>query len=172
MSNDDPFNYTQVVNNTAEISVISNNPLTFKSNCLQSKVGLWTLMIAENAVVSISFCYAPDRWFGVVTHSQSACSQGLGWSGSRYNAWHKSRSVEISEVPLCSTLGVYLDQPAGLLNLEDVKDVKEGEEGAGGKEVKLLHQVKSFFSGKMKRGVKGTFLLELFLYGIYTLKRP
>lgn len=79
-------------------------------------------------------------------------SWGLGWSGSSYNAWHNSQTLEILEVPLCSTLGVYLDQPAGLLNFYMVEEVKEGEEGAGGKEVKLLHQFKSSFPQKMVPG--------------------
>lgn len=79
-------------------------------------------------------------------------SWGLGWSGSSYNAWHKGDSVEITGIPMCSTLGVYLDQPAGILNFYAVEEVKDGEEGAGGKEVKLLHPVRSSFKEKMIPG--------------------
>lgn len=79
-------------------------------------------------------------------------SWGLGWSGSCYNAWHKSHSIEITEIPKCSTIGVYLDQPAGILNFYAVDEVKEGEESTGGKEVKLLQQVRSSFKEKMLPG--------------------
>lgn len=53
---------------------------------------------------------------------------------------------------MCSVVGVYLDQPAGILNFYAVEEVKDGEEGAGGKEVKLLHQVRSSFNEKMIPG--------------------
>lgn len=79
-------------------------------------------------------------------------SWGLGWSGSSYHAWHKSQSIEIMEVPRCSTIGVYLDQPAGILNFYAVEEAREGEESTGGKEVKLLQQVKSSFKEKMIPG--------------------
>lgn len=79
-------------------------------------------------------------------------SWGLGWSGSSYHFWHKGLSVEITDVPQCSTIGVYLDQPAGILNFYAVEMVKEGEDGAEEKEVKLLRQVKSSFKEKMLPG--------------------
>uniref|UniRef100_A0A3Q3VNP1 SPRY-associated domain-containing protein n=1 Tax=Mola mola TaxID=94237 RepID=A0A3Q3VNP1_MOLML len=77
----------------------------------------------------------------------------LVWSGSSYHAWHKSQSVEISEVPMCSTIGVYLDQPAGILNFCAVQEVREGEEHTGGREVKLLQQVRSSFKEKLIPGM-------------------
>lgn len=74
-------------------------------------------------------------------------SWGFGWSGSCYYAWHKSQSVEITDVPLCTTIGIYLDQPAGVLNFYAV------EEGPGSaKEVKLLQQVKGSFTEKLIPG--------------------
>ncbi|KAF7661180.1 hypothetical protein LDENG_00267210 [Lucifuga dentata] len=79
-------------------------------------------------------------------------SWALGWSGSSYHAWHKGQSMEISEVPKCSILGVYLDQPAGILNFYAVEEVKEGEESTGRKEVKLLQQVMSSFKEKLMPG--------------------
>lgn len=79
-------------------------------------------------------------------------SWGLGWSGSSYNAWHESQNTEIMGIPKFSTLGVYLDQPAGILNYYAVQEVKEGEESTGGKEVILLHQVKTSFTEKVMPG--------------------
>lgn len=79
-------------------------------------------------------------------------SWGIGWSGSSYHAWHNGQSTEIEGIPKCSIMGVYLDQPAGILHFYAVDDVKEGEEGTGGKEVKLLQQVKSSFEEKVMPG--------------------
>lgn len=79
-------------------------------------------------------------------------SWGIGWSGSSYHAWHNGQSFEIMEIPKSSTMGVYVDQPAGILNFYAVEEVKEGEEGTGGKEVKLLQQIKSLFKEKMIPG--------------------
>lgn len=53
---------------------------------------------------------------------------------------------------MCSTIGVYLDQPAGILNFYAVQEVREGEEGTAGMEVKLLQQVNSCFKEKMIPG--------------------
>lgn len=79
-------------------------------------------------------------------------SWGFGWSGSSYHAWHNGRSKEIVGVPKCSTIGVYLDQPAGILNFYTVEEVTEEEENTGAKEVKLLQEVRSSFSAKMLPG--------------------
>lgn len=75
-------------------------------------------------------------------------SWGLGWSGSSYYAWHKGQCTAIAEIPKCSIIGVYLDQPGGVLNFYAVEEVIEGEE-RNGKEVKLLKQFKSAFEEKM-----------------------
>lgn len=79
-------------------------------------------------------------------------SWGLGWNGSSYHAWFNSKSTEIVEIPQCSVIGVYLDQPAGILNFYAVEEVKEGEEGTGAKEVTLLQQYKASFKEKMMPG--------------------
>ncbi|XP_030626049.1 tripartite motif-containing protein 16-like [Chanos chanos] len=70
-------------------------------------------------------------------------SWGLGWAGSCYHAWHKGINQEIHEVPQRSTIGVYLDQPAGILSFYAVEPAAEGEGGSGRKEVKLLHRFKN-----------------------------
>lgn len=115
--------------------------------------GYWEVEFTGWVVLGVAYeCAARRNSEGPCGFGENEESWGLGWSGSSYSAWHKSQTVEILEVPLCSTLGVYLDQPAGLLNFYTVEEVKEGEEGAGGKEVELLHQVKSSFSGKMIPG--------------------
>ena len=115
--------------------------------------GYWEVEFSGWIVVGVAYERAGRR------NNEGPCglgeneeSWGLGWSGSCYNAWHKSHSIEITEIPKCSTIGVYLDQPAGILNFYAVDEVKEGEESPGGKEVKLLQQVRSSFKEKMLPG--------------------
>ncbi|XP_056157653.1 stonustoxin subunit beta-like [Lampris incognitus] len=80
-------------------------------------------------------------------------SWGFGWGGSCYHAWHNGRSTEFTDLPRSPVLGVYLDQPGGILNFYAVEEAKEGgREGAGRKEVRLLQQVKGSFRQKMLPG--------------------
>ncbi|XP_060883591.1 stonustoxin subunit beta-like [Labrus mixtus] len=115
--------------------------------------GYWEAEYTGWVVIGVAYERAGRR------NSQGACglgeneeSWGLGWSGSSYYAWHNSQSVEIPDVSKSSTIGVYLDQPTGVLNFYAVEEVKEGEESTGGKEVKLLQQIKSTFKEKMIPG--------------------
>ncbi|XP_072229025.1 tripartite motif-containing protein 16-like protein [Leuresthes tenuis] len=64
-------------------------------------------------------------------------SWGLCWSGMRYQFWFNGLHKDINDVPFCSTIGVYIDQPAGILSFYIVTG-----EGAQ-REVRLLHEVKT-----------------------------
>lgn len=115
--------------------------------------GYWEVEFSGWVVVGVAYERAGRR------NNQGACgfgendeSWGCGWSGCNYNAWYNSRTIDIVDIPKCSIIGVYLDQPAGILNFYAVKEVKEGEEGTGGKEVVLLQQIKSSFTEKMIPG--------------------
>ncbi|GLD57450.1 pleckstrin homology domain-containing family A member 4 isoform X1, partial [Lates japonicus] len=75
--------------------------------------GYWEVEYSGWVVVGVAYERAGRR------NSDGSCglgeneeSWGLGWSGSSYHAWHNGRSTEISEIPKCSVIGVYLDQPA------------------------------------------------------------
>ncbi|XP_035853215.1 stonustoxin subunit beta-like [Sander lucioperca] len=79
--------------------------------------GYWEVEFSGWVVVGVAYERAGRR------NSDGSCgleeneeSWAIGWSGSHYHAWHKGRLVQIMEIPKYSTIGVYLDQPAGILN--------------------------------------------------------
>uniref|UniRef100_A0A7N8YG73 B30.2/SPRY domain-containing protein n=2 Tax=Mastacembelus armatus TaxID=205130 RepID=A0A7N8YG73_9TELE len=73
-------------------------------------------------------------------------SWGLGWSGSCYEIWFNGLHKDITDIPYCSTIGVYIDQPAGIISFYAVAG--EGAE----REVKLLHKVKTTIEKKILPG--------------------
>lgn len=74
-------------------------------------------------------------------------SWGLCWSGTHYQIWYNGIDKDINNVPYCSTIGVYLDQPAGIISFYAVTG--EGAE----REVELLYKVKSTLDNKILPGV-------------------
>ncbi|XP_029978144.1 stonustoxin subunit beta-like [Sphaeramia orbicularis] len=73
-------------------------------------------------------------------------SWGLCWSGSMYQIWFNGVNKDISDVTFSPTIGVYIDQPAGIINFYTVTGV--GAE----KEVKLLHRVQTTIEKKLLPG--------------------
>ncbi|XP_029384245.1 tripartite motif-containing protein 16-like protein [Echeneis naucrates] len=73
-------------------------------------------------------------------------SWGLGWSGTCYQIWFNGINKDINGVPFCSRIGVYIDQPAGIISFYTVTG--EGAE----REVKLLHKVKTVIMKKILPG--------------------
>ncbi|XP_076027078.1 tripartite motif-containing protein 16 [Genypterus blacodes] len=71
-------------------------------------------------------------------------SWGAGWSGSCYQVWHNGENVDV-ELPLGSTMGVYVDHPAGIVKFLLV-------EGDAEKEVRLIHKFKANFKEKVFPG--------------------
>ncbi|XP_047465186.1 stonustoxin subunit beta-like [Mugil cephalus] len=95
---------------------------------------------------------ATDEGAGRRAHSgpsglgENEQSWGLCWSGTSYQFWFNGENRDINNVPYCSTIGVYLDQPAGILNFYTVAG--EGVQ----REVTLLHQVKISIDSKILPG--------------------
>lgn len=73
-------------------------------------------------------------------------SWGLCWSGTRYQIWFNGMNKDIYDVPYSSTIGVYVDQPAGIINFYAVTG--EGAE----REVRLLQKVKTTTDKKILPG--------------------
>ncbi|XP_040924425.1 stonustoxin subunit beta-like isoform X2 [Betta splendens] len=73
-------------------------------------------------------------------------SWGLCWSGSGYQFWFNGVNKDINDVPYCSTIGVYVDQPAGIIGFYAISG-----EGAG-REVRLLHKVRTTITKKVLPG--------------------
>uniref|UniRef100_A0A4W5L1Q9 Zgc:195001 n=1 Tax=Hucho hucho TaxID=62062 RepID=A0A4W5L1Q9_9TELE len=74
---------------------------------------------------------------------ENESSWGAGWAGSCYHIWHNGENVEV-ELPLCNTMSIYLDQPAGIIKFFIV----EGE-GEAEKEVQLIHKFKTDLNEKI-----------------------
>ncbi|XP_017273780.1 tripartite motif-containing protein 16-like protein [Kryptolebias marmoratus] len=73
-------------------------------------------------------------------------SWGLCWSGMRYEIWYNGSHQDINDVSFCSPIGVYIDQPAGIINFYTVTG--EGAE----KEVEVLHKIKTRIEKKVLPG--------------------
>ncbi|KAK2916285.1 hypothetical protein QQF64_024779 [Cirrhinus molitorella] len=73
-------------------------------------------------------------------------SWGVGWAGSCYHVWHNGENIEF-QAPLCPTISIYADQPAGIIKFFLVQD---GENGS--KEVRLIHRFSTNFKEKLFPG--------------------
>lgn len=73
-------------------------------------------------------------------------SWGLCWSGTQYEIWFNGIKKDITDVPFCSTIGVYLDQPAGIISFYAVTG--EGAE----QEAQLLHKVETSMDQRILPG--------------------
>lgn len=73
-------------------------------------------------------------------------SWGLCWSGTLYEVWFNGTKKDINNVPFCSTIGVYLDQPAGIISFYALTG--EGEE----REAQLVYKVETTMDQKILPG--------------------
>lgn len=76
-------------------------------------------------------------------------SWGLCWAGTRYQLWFNGLPKDILDFPYSSTLGVYIDQPAGIMNFYIITEGGEGAE----REAILLQKVKIPTDKKILPGV-------------------
>lgn len=133
--------------------ITSVHKVLCKEGILGSR-GYWEMEYSGWVVIGVAYEGAGRRnKDGPCGLGENEESWGLGWSGSSYHAWHNGRITQIVELPRCSTIGVYVDQPVGVIDFYAVEDVIEGGEGNGKKEVKLLKQFKSSLKEKIMPGL-------------------
>lgn len=77
---------------------------------------------------------------------ENELSWGMGWAGSCYHVWHDGKNMEV-QAPLCHTIGIYADQPAGIIKFYLVED---GENGS--KQVRLIHRFQTVINEKLYPG--------------------
>ncbi|XP_062264500.1 tripartite motif-containing protein 16 [Platichthys flesus] len=115
-----------------------------KENLLGHR-GYWEVDYAGWVVIGVVCESAPRKaQEGACGLGENTGSWGVGWSGSCYQVWHNGENVDVKLSP-SSTMGIYVDQPAGIIKFLTL-------EGEGEKEVRLIHKFKAnvqekFFPG-------------------------
>ncbi|KAM6904690.1 tripartite motif-containing protein 16-like protein [Xenentodon cancila] len=106
--------------------------------------GYWEVDYDGWVVVGVVSESAPRKGQDPCGIGENSCSWGVGWSGSCYQVWHNSENMDF---PLTSTptIGIYVDQPAGIIKFVLV-------EGDNEKEVQLIHKFKTSFKEKVFPG--------------------
>ncbi|KAM9457045.1 tripartite motif-containing protein 16-like [Clarias gariepinus] len=103
--------------------------------------GYWEVDYEGWAVIGVVYASIGRKTeHGACALGENDASWAVGWGGRNYQAWHDEESVEI-HCDQGKTIGVYVDQPAGILAFYLV----EGEP----KKVKLLHRYKTSFKEKL-----------------------
>ncbi|XP_077591126.1 tripartite motif-containing protein 16 [Stigmatopora nigra] len=103
--------------------------------------GYWELDYSGWVVIG-AVAESSPRKDGPCGLGENALSWGVGWSGSCYQVWHDGENVDV-EMPPGNMLGVYVDQPAGLVKFFLVEG--QGEE----REVRLVHKFKTAVREKL-----------------------
>ncbi|AWP19264.1 putative tripartite motif-containing protein 16-like protein [Scophthalmus maximus] len=121
-----------------------HSPQVLCKESLLGHRGYWEVDYDGWVVIGVVCESAPRKGHeGPSGLGENAGSWGVGWSGSCYQVWHNGENVDV-QLPLSSTMGVYVDQPAGILKFLSV----EGE----GEEVRLIHKFKANVQEKLLPG--------------------
>lgn len=109
----------------------------------------WEVLYSGWVVIGVTYEGAGRRaGDGPCGLGENEESWGLGWAGSCYDAWHKGINSRVEDADQCCTIGVYVDQPAGLLCFYAVETERDSQK----KQVKLLHRFKNSIKEKILPG--------------------
>ncbi|MEQ2261561.1 hypothetical protein XENORESO_012047, partial [Xenotaenia resolanae] len=145
---------TKVCRRTKEVCPVLDGPERYEYSpqvlCKESiwnRRAYWEVEYTGWVAVGATYDKAARRVYsGLSGLGENEQSWGMCWSGSCYQIWFNCNHEDISEVPFCPTIGMYIDQPAGIINFYIVPS--EGAE----KEVRLLYQVKTTIEEKILPG--------------------
>ncbi|CAG5897278.1 tripartite motif-containing protein 16 [Menidia menidia] len=119
-----------------------HSPQVLSKEALLGFRGYWEVDFDGWVVIGVVLESSPRKGQEVPCGlGENGSSWGAGWSGSCYQVWHNSEHVEV-QLPLTSTMGVYVDQPAGVITFLLV-------EGEAQKEVRLIHKFKASLEEKV-----------------------
>ena len=129
--------------NAKECQKLTVHQMIYFLQCVSSKVlckegiwnmrGYWEVEFSGWVVIGATYEGAARKAnSGPSGIGENEESWGLCWTGSCYEVWFNSINNVIKNVPFCPTVGVYIDQPAGIICFYTVS----GDEGE--KEVSLL----------------------------------
>ncbi|XP_041673225.1 tripartite motif-containing protein 16 [Cheilinus undulatus] len=122
-----------------------HSPQVLCKESLQGHRGYWEVDYGGWVVIGVVCDSAPRKGQdGPCGLGENSGSWGAGWSGSCYQVWHNGENVDVT-LPDTSRMGVYVDQPAGIIKFL----VVEGEEE---KEVRLIHKFKADIQEKIYPG--------------------
>uniref|UniRef100_A0A3B5KWL7 B30.2/SPRY domain-containing protein n=1 Tax=Xiphophorus couchianus TaxID=32473 RepID=A0A3B5KWL7_9TELE len=145
---------SKVCRRTKEVCPVLDGPERYEYSpqvlCKESiwkRRAYWEVEFSGWVAVGATYDQAARRAYsGMSGLGENEQSWGLCWAGSCYQIWFDCDHEDISDVPFCSRIGMYVDQPAGIINFYAVAG--EGAE----KEVRLLHRVTTTMEKKILSG--------------------
>ncbi|XP_034046319.1 tripartite motif-containing protein 16 [Thalassophryne amazonica] len=119
-----------------------HSPQVLCKDGLLGNRGYWEVDYSGWVVIGAVFETAPRKeQDGSCGIGENESSWGAGWSGSCYQVWHNGENVDI-ELPMTPTMGIYIDQPAGIIKFLLV-------EGEDEKEVRLIQKINTNIKEKI-----------------------
>ncbi|TMS14744.1 Tripartite motif-containing protein 16 [Larimichthys crocea] len=110
-----------------------HSPQVLCKENLKGNRGYWEVDYDGWVVIGLVCESAPRKsQDGPCGLGENSGSWGCGWSGSNYQVWTNGENVDVP-LPLSSTMGIYIDQPAGIIKFLVVL-------GEAEKEVRQIHK--------------------------------
>ncbi|XP_061568295.1 tripartite motif-containing protein 16 [Cololabis saira] len=118
-----------------------HSPQVLSKQGLQGQRGYWEVDYEGWVVIGLVSESAPRKGPDPCGIGENGGSWGVGWCGSCYQVWHNSENVDVT-LASTPTMGVYVDQPAGVIQFLSVGGDSE-------REVTLIHRFQAGFKEKV-----------------------